>query len=416
MIRYGVVGLGGFAAVWARSLEDLEARGIARMAAVTEMDSELLAARRADLTARGVRIYSTVQEMLECGHGDLDIIGLPVGIASHAPLAVQAMEAGYNVLVEKPAAATVQDVARMREAKRRTGRWCAVGYQFMSSPVTQWMVDRLTDGALGRLTEVRVRISWPRPASYYERNVWAGQLRRPDGAWVLDGPATNATAHYLTQALYWAALGQVEPNPIAEVRAELYRAKPIASYDTACIEARLTNGVRVLNVTTHAVTRTMHPEALLLCERGQVRWFAPEERAVVTYADGREETYAADDGYDVHVRALARVADVAAGKAARPICGLAEAEPQVWCINLAFESSKGVTQIPEAYVYQDVASDGSEAVAVRGMEEAVQQAYEQGLPLAELGLPWARPGEWIAANGYGAFPLGVELRRWLGVL
>lgn len=415
MIRYGVVGLGGFAAVWARALENLEARGIARTAAVTEMDRELLAAQRDDLVARGVQIYATVQEMLAQGHGSIDIIGLPVGIASHAPLAVQAMEAGYNVLVEKPVTATVQDLAWMCEAERRTGRWCAVDYQFMYSPTAQWVLDKLTGGELGRLLEARVRISWPRPASYYARNAWAGQLCRPDGAWVLDGPATNATAHYLMQALYWAALGQVEANPIAEVRAELYRAKPIASYDTACIEARLSNGVRVLNVTSHAVTRTMHPEALLLCERGQVRWFAPEERAVVSHADGREETYAADDGYDVHTRALGRVADVVAGKEARPACGLREAGAQVWAINLAFESSRGVAQIPEEYIYQEVAGDGSAVVAVHNLEDALQQVYEEGKPLAEVGLPWTRPGEWVASKGYEAFPTGPELKRWLGV-
>lgn len=415
MIRYGVVGLGGFAAAWARALENLEARGVARMAAVTEIDRDLLAAQRDDLAARGVQIYSTVQEMLAQGHGSIDLIGLPVGIASHALLAVQAMEAGYNVLVEKPVTATVQDLARMQEAERRTGRWCAVDYQFMYSPTTQWVLDKLTGGVLGRLLEARVRISWPRPASYYVRNAWAGQLCRPDGVWVLDGPATNATAHYLMQVLYWAALGQVEANPIAEVRAELYRAKPIPSYDTACIEARLANGVRVLNVTSHAVTRAMHPEALLLCERGQVHWFAPEERATVTYADGREETYVPEDDYEVHVRALGRVADVVAGREARPACGLREAGAQVWAINLAFESSRGVMQIPEEHLYQETAGDGSAAVAVCGLEDAMQQVYEEGAPLAKVGLPWTRSGEWVSAKGYEAFPTGAELKRWLGM-
>ena len=132
--------------------------------------------------------------------------GPPGGPAANAPLAVQAMEAGYNVLVEKPVTATVQDLAWMQEAERRTGRWCAVDYQFVYSPTTQWVLDKLTGGELGRLLEARVRISWPRSASYYARNAWAGQLRRADGAWVLDGPATNATAHYLLQALYWAAV------------------------------------------------------------------------------------------------------------------------------------------------------------------------------------------------------------------
>ncbi len=414
MIRFGVVGLGGFATTWARSLEVLEARGVARLAAVTEIDRELLAARRSALEARGVQVYESLEAMLEQGHEGMDIIGLPVGIASHAPLAVQAMQAGYNVLVEKPAAATVQDVDWMMETERRTGQWCAVDYQFLYSPVAQWVLDKLTSGALGAIREVRTRIAWPRASDYYARNAWAGKIRLANRAsglpvWVLDGPATNAVAHYLMQSLYWAALRRMDENVITDVRAELYRAKPIESYDTCYVEARLSNGVRIVHISSHAVSERLEPEAVILCEKGQIRWFAPEERIVVCYTDGSvsggEETYVADDDLEVHTRALGRVANVVAGREARPACGLREARAQVLAIDLAFESSGGVFQIPESYIYEAGTPDRS-LIAVRGLEDALQRAYDGGITLAEVGIPWAQSTPWVSARDYHAFPQG----------
>ena len=50
---------------------------------------------------------------------------------------------------------------------------------------------------------ITVRAQWPRGASYYARNNWAGRLR-VGSAWVLDSPVNNAFAHFLMLALFWA--------------------------------------------------------------------------------------------------------------------------------------------------------------------------------------------------------------------
>ena len=162
MIGYGVVGIRGFAATWHRWIQGLEEQGLARVTAVAIRDEQVRASVEPDFASRGVSVFASADAMLQQGLDVVDVVGLPVGIPSHASMAVQAMEAGYDVLVEKPVATTIQDICSLAEAERRSGRWCAVAYQYLYSPVTRWVMDRLTDGKLGAIREARVATAWPR--------------------------------------------------------------------------------------------------------------------------------------------------------------------------------------------------------------------------------------------------------------
>ena len=408
MIRYGIVGIGGFAATWVRSLRSLEEKGVARLAAAVVRHPGKYAREVTELTARSCAIYATLEEMLARGQGHLDIVGVPTGIPYHAPMAVQAMEAGYNVLIEKPVAATIQEVLQLQETEQRTGRWCAVGYQWIYSPTTQWLKKKIAHGQVGAIYEARTMIGWPRATSYYERNAWAGQLRDKDH-WILDGPATNATAHYLTNILYLVGAQPNGPTAISAVRAELYRAKPIPSYDTSCVLVSMSDGTRVLHTASHSLAETLDPVMEIICEKANIHWEARSDTVVIDYEDGDRERYANPDPSRNHQRLFEQVARVATGQELAPLCGLAEGGPHVLAINLAFESSRGVVSIPERYTYARQNSDGPEIICVEGMEEMLKEAQATGCIFSELGPPWAKATEGILAKDYTRFPRNEAL-------
>lgn len=144
MIRYGLVGVGGYAAVWVRWLEALRQRGVARIAAVVVRSPQRYADEVARLQQQGCAVQPDLEALLTAG--GVDIVGLPTGIATHAPLAQQALQAGYPVVVEKPLAAAIQDALAVQEAEERAGRWCAVAYQWLHSPTIQALADLLRRG------------------------------------------------------------------------------------------------------------------------------------------------------------------------------------------------------------------------------------------------------------------------------
>jgi len=402
MIDYGIVGIGGFARTWVRSLKSTEERGLARLSAAVVRNRAKYAQQVDELEAEGRVIYATLDEMLADGHGKYDVIGVPTGIPFHEPMAVRAMEAGYNVLIEKPVAGTVQEVARIADAERRTGHWCAVGYQHIYSPSVQWLASKLASGALGAIVEARTIILWPRAVSYYERNAWAGQLRSND-RWTLDGPATNATAHYVSLMTYLAQVVEGAEFGVARVRGELYRAKPIPSYDTSCIEILTTGGARLYHYATHSCVENVNPEIVIDCEKGTVAWDRDSDTFAIKYADGREEYSPKDEDLPVSAGPIAQVARVAVGKDPAPLCGLCEAGPHVLIINLAFESSRGIIPVPGEATYATELG-GSELVAIKDMEDIIRDAKEKGGLFSDLGVPWARATDAVSSEGYTCFP------------
>lgn len=63
-----------------------------------------------------------------------DLVVIATYADSHADLAIQAMEAGCHVFVEKPLATTVADAERVAEVAARTGRKLVVGYILRHHP------------------------------------------------------------------------------------------------------------------------------------------------------------------------------------------------------------------------------------------------------------------------------------------
>ena len=68
----------------------------------------------------GTKTYLDFDEMLK--DPEIDIISIALPSAMHAEFAVRAMEAGKNVLVEKPIDITVEAAMKIEEARVRTGK------------------------------------------------------------------------------------------------------------------------------------------------------------------------------------------------------------------------------------------------------------------------------------------------------
>ncbi len=409
MIGFGLVGVGGYGARWLEALWQLEAQGIAHVAAAVIRSPERYEQEMADLRQRGCAIYPDMDGLL--ADSDVAIIGLPTGIASHAPLAIRALEAGYPVIVEKPLTATIQAARSVQHAETKSGQWCAVAYQWIHSPTIQSLRRLLCEGRLGRMREARCVIGWPRTQAYYQRNAWAGQLT-VEQAWVLDGPATNATAHYFTNMFYLAQAQADHPPQIDAVRAELYRANPIASYDTSCIEVLLEDGTRLIHYASHALRDPIEPMMLLSCERGMVIWQAAADRATIAWHDGNHETIINPDPSWNAARPLEQAARVVAGRDGEPLCGTAEAIPHVLSINLAFESSATIARIPDSFV-REIDHGDQRLYEVPGMTDLLRRAMVQGRLFSELGATWSRATDYYPAAGYRGFPESPALQAFV---
>lgn len=310
-----------------------------------------------------------------------------------------ALEAGYNVLLEKPPAPVVQQVDQMLEAQSRSGKWCAVGFQNQSKCTTRAVKRLLCEGKLGAVRQINVMAEWVRDDAYYARNGWAGQIMY-QGRYCLDGSACNALAHYLFNALYWASPHWGHAASPVRVRGELYHAHPIPSEDTSAVVVETDTGVRIAYSVTLAGWANRGPFSRLVGDRGVCDWQFSGD-AQVRYADGTAETLA-DDGAREHDEVFRNAIRYLRGVDSELNCPLAMTRPYVVALNGAWESMGQPTTIAAEYVTRKPRAGGV-FTGINGIGDLLDACYTAGKSYSEVGAPWAVKTPWVEVSDYREF-------------
>ncbi len=370
--RVALIGVSGYAQIYlALALAAQERGGIDLCAAVIINPAEEAAAE-ADLRARGCVIYRDHEMMLQAEGGRLDLCLIPTGIPWHARMTLAALRTGAHVLVEKPLAGSLAEVAAIRAAERATGKFVAVGFQDLYSPVNRWLKEQLCAGIIGEIQTVRFLGLWPRPASYFTRNPWAGRLHA-DGTPVLDSPLNNAFAHFVTLGLYFAGPSAPEAAQVRIESAELLRAHAIESFDTAVVRARSPEGIAFWFGATHTCREVGEPEIYIEGSRGRVEW-KHERNCVVHHADGRREEHALPDS-SVNRQAMF---DAVLAKIRQPdtfICTTALADRHTAFVEAVHASSPVTPVPPELISWQNPDNGTAPVPVVNGLAAALTRAF-----------------------------------------
>ena len=82
---------------------------------------------------------------------EIDVIYISLPNHLHAEWSIKALEAGKNVLCEKPLALSVEDVDAMAEAARRAGKVLAEAFMYRHHPQTLKVKEIVDSGQLGKL-------------------------------------------------------------------------------------------------------------------------------------------------------------------------------------------------------------------------------------------------------------------------
>ncbi len=387
-MRFGVVGIGGYAGAYIRSLDALEKEGIARMAAAVVRTPSKYPKEAAALSAKGVRIYPSLEAMLEGAWKEIEAVGLPTGIQDHMPQTVAALRVGLHVVVEKPPAAVVQDVRAMIRARDASGKHVAVGFQSQSGPLMKGLKKSILEGRLGRIRELAAFGPWARHRNYYVRNKWAGKIKA-DGRWALDGPMMNALAHYLMDLLYLAGSEMYSAAVPEEVTAECYHARDIETEDLTTLKARTADGILIYFAGTHCWTSNKPVRIEVTGEKGTVIC-NPASKTEVRYADGRVETLK-ESGNDV-LEMFRNAAAVFSGREAQINCPLEMAAAHTITADCAYLSSGGFRAVPRDQVYEETDEKGEVWTRIHGIEDWLERAFRERKLLSETGVPWAIPG------------------------
>ncbi len=95
----------------------------------------------------GAKVFTDYHDLL--AEKDIDIVYVLTPNVAHCEISVAALEAGKNVMCEKPMAATVEDAQRMMDAWKKSGKLFTIGYQNRYRPDSQALKRLCEDGEMG---------------------------------------------------------------------------------------------------------------------------------------------------------------------------------------------------------------------------------------------------------------------------
>ena len=154
-LRAAVIGLGSMGANHARVFSDLP--GV-ELAGVADPDPERVTKA---IGGRPIAGFSHASVLLREVRPDLVSVVVPTQL--HEEVALQVIESGANLLLEKPIAATLPAARRIAEAAQRGGVVLTIGHIERFNPAIRELKQRLSEGQGGRVLELRARRVGPFP-------------------------------------------------------------------------------------------------------------------------------------------------------------------------------------------------------------------------------------------------------------
>ena len=145
--------------------------------------------------------YTDYKEMLAAEQPTLVAICTESG--KHAQIALDCIEAGCNVIIEKPIALSLEDAdAIIAAGKKKNVKVCAC-HQNRFNRSIQKVRDALEKDRFGRLFYGTAHIRWNRSWEYYARAQWRG-------TWAQDGGALMNQCIHNIDLLRWMMGGEVD--------------------------------------------------------------------------------------------------------------------------------------------------------------------------------------------------------------
>lgn len=167
-LRTAVVGAG---VVSERHLSGVDRCPKTELVAVCDLDEERASEKALKYD---VKAYYDSEELFS--EEDLDWVHICTPVGTHVPLALQAIEAGVPVLIEKPVAETVAEVDELTAASRKANVPVSVVHNHIFDPVIRKLRDRISAGDLGEVRGVNLMYTGSTPPDTQNRGSWSLDL------------------------------------------------------------------------------------------------------------------------------------------------------------------------------------------------------------------------------------------------
>jgi predicted dehydrogenase len=231
VLRLGVIGAGLKAADYARGWAAMDDVSIVATAEVSEVSRKRFADTCEAAGAPRPAEYGDAESMLAALKGQMDAVYVSTPHVFHGANALAVIEAGYDLLLEKPMVTTVEEAMALVEAEKRTGRTVVIAFQGGLSPLVHDTRDRARRGDFGELVSVSA-------------SIWEGWKTNYAGQWKQNPAISGGGFMFDTGAHMMNTVCVLADAEFARLSAYANN-RGIAVDLATAVAARLTNGALV---------------------------------------------------------------------------------------------------------------------------------------------------------------------------
>lgn len=250
-LRFAIIGCGRIAQ---RHAEQIDRFG--KLVAVCDIVHE-----KADELAKKyhAKAYYTTASLVQQQDIDIIVICTPNGL--HATHSIEALNAKFHVLCEKPMAIKTDDCKRMIAAAEKNKKQLFIVKQNRFNPPVQAIKKLLDDNKLGKIFSVQLNCYWNRNEDYY-KNSWKGTK-------ALDGGTLFTQFSHFIDLLYWF-FGDVKN--VQAILSNATHQNIIEFEDTGVVNLEFENGVLGgIHYTVNSYQKNMEGSLTIFAEKGTVK-------------------------------------------------------------------------------------------------------------------------------------------------
>ena len=124
--------------------------------------------------------YADYRTMLR-DHPELDVVAIATESGKHARIALDCIDAGKNLIIEKPVALSMADADEIVRRAASRGATVAVCHQNRFNAAVRRLREAVEGGSLGTLSHGSVSVRWSRSEDYYRQAPWRGTWEQDGG-------------------------------------------------------------------------------------------------------------------------------------------------------------------------------------------------------------------------------------------
>jgi predicted dehydrogenase len=205
--------------------------------------------------------FNSIDDLLN-SNLEIDVINIATPNGYHSDLAIQALNSGKHVVIEKPVALKKADAELIINTSFKVNKLVFAVMQNRYSPPSVWIKELIDTKVLGEIFMVQLNCYWNRDERYYKADSWHGKKN-------LDGGTLFTQYSHFIDILYWL-FGDIK-NIQSKIR-DFNHTDLTDFEDSGIVNFEFINGgIGCINFSTSVWDQNLESSMTIIAENGSVK-------------------------------------------------------------------------------------------------------------------------------------------------